>query len=100
MTVTTGTSALVTISAGNSFSQVAASNQYMSFVVSGATTLAAADARSSTATSPTGGYGTPLSRTFKVTGLTAGVNVFTAQYRVNGSTGTFENRDITVVGVA
>ncbi len=35
--------------------------------------------------------------TFLVTGLTAGSNTFTQQYKVNGGTGTFANRRLLVI---
>jgi hypothetical protein len=73
----------------------------MGFAVSGATTLAASDAQSLVA-GILGGGGAPRpdmqgSATYLVTGLTAGSNTFTAKYRVDGSTGTFANRNIIVI---
>jgi hypothetical protein len=45
-------------------------------------------------------YGQQLCRTFKITGLTAGSNVFTAKYKTDpGVTATFADRDITVVAL-
>lgn len=93
VTVITGTEVLVTLSAlvYNS----GANNTYMSFAVSGATTLAAADARCIVHANTSATLSCP-SRTFKLTGLTAGSNTFTAKYRVTGGTGSYENRDIVV----
>lgn len=96
VTVTTGTTALVTISATLTNSNGLLIS-LMSVAVSGATTLAAADANS---IQVLGGSAPSGSRTFKLSSLTAGDNTFTAKYRTNGaSTATFFNRDITVVGL-
>ena len=92
VTVTTGTKALVMINAeiygGAGFAQ------YMSFAVSGATTVAASD-NFSIGNSGTNQIGTGT--TFLVTGLTAGSNVFTVKYRVTAGTGVYQYRRITVV---
>ena len=94
VTVTTGTKALVTVSAYlvNSGTQ----RTFMSVTVSGATTLSASDTRS-LMTYITGGQELCMSFTVLLTGLTAGSNTFTAKYRVGFSTGTFYNRDISVI---
>jgi hypothetical protein len=100
VTLQTGTKALVTIcaTAQSSF------NNYMwiSFAVSSATTIAAADDNGSwfREFSAAGGMGGSISRTLLVTNLTAGSNKFTMKYR--GSTTnavSFMNRSITVVGI-
>lgn len=90
VTIATGTSALITLS-----SYITPSNQsWVSVAVSGATTTAASD---------TNGMGTYVSshvtRTFKMTGLTAGSNTFTMKYKSGGGTSTFLSRDITVVAL-
>lgn len=95
VTLETGDAAEVTIVAtiGNS----AGAHCYMSFAVSGATTLAASDLRAFFG--PVGNIVTLASRftaTYMVTGLTAGDNTFTAKYRVGTGTGTWENRTIFV----
>lgn len=92
VTVTTGTKALVVIN-GESFNSTTQASS-MSFAVSGATTIAAAN------DSALLNYGTAdmgASQVFLLTSLTAGSNVFTAKYKVNGGTGTFANRRITVI---
>ena len=38
-----------------------------------------------------------MSAGYIITGLTAGSNVFTAKYRVSANTGTFQNRNISVI---
>lgn len=93
VTVTTGTSALVTVGAQiqNSTANFTA---YMSWAVSGATTSAAVDAR---AAAVANANLILASRVFLMTGLTPGSNTFTAKYKVNGaSTGTFVDRNILV----
>jgi hypothetical protein len=74
---------------------------WMSFAVSGASTVAASDIRSLArehGTSSSTGY-IQASAVYVVTGLTNGSNTFTAKYRVSGTTGTdaFANRSIIVV---
>ena len=72
-------------------------NCHMSFAVSGATTLAASDARSISTTVS----GDVVSGYVFVTGLTAGSNVFTAQYEKSSSiTCTFTLRSLTVIPVS
>lgn len=95
VTLVTGTSALVTI---NSRMQHSTSGVvYAAVAVSGATTVAAADTASTFVTSSSAFMS---SRTFKMTGLTAGSNTFTMKYKiVVAGTGTFSDRDITVVGL-
>lgn len=72
---------------------------FMSFAVSGATTVAAADSvaiyltKQTSLSDPTAKFGA----SFLVTGLTAGNNTFTAKYRASAGTARFSRRDITVV---
>lgn len=75
---------------------------YISFGVTGATTITAIDDYGSWSRelSAGGGMSSSVSRTLIITGLTAGVNTFTAKYR--GSTANpidYYNRSITVVGI-
>lgn len=98
-TLVTGTTALVTMSHQGSNS-TAGQNNVISFSVSGATTLAAADAQNATQTAPATNYGMSLNRTQIITGLTAGTNTFTLNYRVTGGTGSVNARDLVVVGLA
>ena len=97
VTVTTLTTALVLLSA--SLDESGTDFIYMSFAVSGASTIAAVDARAAVTivAGPNSQHPTE-SAAFWVTGLTAGANTFTAKYRVGGaSTGTWANRNITVI---
>jgi hypothetical protein len=45
-------------------------------------------------------YGMSLNRAQVITGLTAGTNTFTLNYRVNAGTGSHNNRDLIVQGIA
>ncbi|HYY64340.1 MAG TPA: hypothetical protein VE688_06990 [Gaiellaceae bacterium] len=104
---TAGPAATVTIPAsGNALVIVTSSETnsgssggaFMSYAVSGATTVAAADARAFSFVN--GGNQAQTvqgSATFYVTGLTAGSNTFTAKYRATVGTATFANRSITVI---
>lgn len=96
VTITTGTKALVFISA-TMFNNTGAGNTgYMTVAVSGASTVAASDTNSTNGASPGTQFGVPIGRSIIFTGLTAGSNTFTAKYRVDGSTWFYFNRQITV----
>lgn len=92
VTVTTGTKALVTISCYSRNSGASAQNA--SFAVSGATTVAASD---TVGTFGTGTTNIWQSRTYLITGLTAGSNTFTMKYNTGGGTATFGRRHINVI---
>lgn len=95
VTVTTGTTALVVMTARLSIASV---NQaaLMGFAVSGATTIAAADASTIYVDSRGAADQTvQMSAIYQVT-LTAGSNVFTAKYRSTTGTATFVNRTLMV----
>lgn len=98
VSILTGTSALVTLSC-DAVNASAANSQRMAVAVSGATTLAAADANSILSVGATSAIAFSQARTFLVSGLTAGTNTFTAKYKTSAGTATFEARDITVVGI-
>lgn len=97
VTLSTGTSALITVSSSQWNS--GAGGSVMGIAVSGASTVTADDYRGNETGS---GITTVVScaRSTVITGLTAGTNTFTLQYRVGGGTGTFRNRAITVQGIA
>ena len=97
VTVTTGTKAFVIISS-YLYNSTDARAATMSFAVSGATTVAAAD-EVALEMNMTGVNKPParMSAGYIITGLTAGSNVFTAKYRVSANTGTFQNRNISVI---
>lgn len=100
VTIQTGTKALVTISAvaESSF------NNYMwiSFAVTGATSISAVDDNGShfREISAGGGMGGSISRTLIVSSLNAGNNTFTMKYRGTSTNAvSFRNRSLTVVGL-
>ncbi len=93
VTLTTGTKALVIITAFI-LNQSDGSQAQMSFAVSGATTQAASFARNLYTRF---NKGLQVSAAIPVTTLTAGSNTFTAKYATNGGTGEFENRSIIVI---
>lgn len=98
VTVDTGTKALVVVTFEGFSSTVAAWNR-MSYVVSGASSIAAADSRSAWFATPSGGGASVIGIGYH-TNLTAGSNTFTAKYRVSAGTGTFANRNIFVIPLA
>ncbi len=96
VTVTTGATALVFVSARIAQSTATAA-VYQSFAISGATTVAADD-RFGTEWQPEGANrNSRATSALMVTGLTPGSNVFTQQYRVSANTGTFSLRQISVL---
>lgn len=72
---------------------------YISFVMSGANTQAAADSFSLQYTTPPSGanFNGAFGATFLLSGLVAGVTTFKLKYKVNANTGTFSDRRIAVV---
>lgn len=101
VTLVTGTSALVSLTVHAAMSSTASAT-YTSVAVSGATTQAASDNWCLQNDSATGGYFVTMSRTFVITGLTAGTNTFTMNYRVSNTaqTGSFARRSLVVKGIA
>ncbi len=97
VTLVTGTTALVSMGCTHNQTTLAFNNLAVS--VSGATTIAASDPTTST-TGINNANTTSMVRTFVLTGLTAGTNTFTHNYKVQGSTGTFGRRDLVVQGIA
>lgn len=97
VTVTTGTTALVAIY--SSLQQTVGSGNVisMSYEVSGATTVAAGDTWAVAFTASATNASVRSGMTYLHTGLNAGSNTFTAKYRVNGGTGSYVNRRITVL---
>ena len=96
VTLTTGTKALVLITAkmGNTNS---GNSTRVAYAVSGATTIAASDdANLYEGGAISNGYYT-LSSSFYESGLTAGSNTFTLKFKVGGGTGNYEDRQLTVI---
>ena len=96
VTITTGTTALVTVSC-NAQNVTAGASVYMGFAVSGATTTAASDTYAAWYRNSTN-FQTQLSATFPVT-LTAGSNTFTSKFRVDAGTGIYLSRNISVIAL-
>ena len=95
VTMTTGTS--VTLWMSSMITKGSTGNtSYLSVAVSGSTTIAAADGNGTLyAMAIAGGWG-ELFRVVNITGLTAGSNTFTLNYKVDGGTWTLGNRGIAV----
>ena len=94
VTVNTGNTVIVILTALIDGAGSAGNYGFMSFGVSGATTLAPTDTRSLRSQR----YAYQVSATYLVTGLTAGSNTFTAKYRTVNNVN-FENRSIIVIPV-
>lgn len=90
VTIETGDSAEVNIGSWI-LQSTAGFTAFASFAVSGATTRAASDAE---AIGISNNAIVMAGRTVVVTGLTPGNNTFTMKYRVNGNTGTYQDRSI------
>jgi len=93
--VNTGTQAIVMIRGGLANSG-ASNTTFLAYDISGASTIAASDARSASIVNVGTANGNTVSGIFYQTGLTAGLNTFTLQHRVTGGTGTYINREIVV----
>ena len=74
-------------------------NSQMTFSVSGATTVAASDTNG-TLTTVQGSTGVTSYRSCIFTGLTAGTNTFTLNYKTSANTATCAHRNLVVCGVA
>ena len=97
VTLVTGTTALIDL-----FATAVDLNNYVwqSVSVSGATTLAANDDNAAQFYWFGVAAGISYGRRFIISGLTAGTNTFTMNYKVSGGTGSFEERAFTVKGIA
>ena len=95
VTLVTGTTALVHLRYRGS-PPPAGAQAYCSVAVSGAGTVAASDDNGLFTNTGLLGHG----HSFVLTGLTAGTNTFTIQYRVTGNSTAFEMRGIIVEGIA
>ena len=99
VSLVTGTQALVSLSVTFNPSTAPATCA-MSFNVSGATTLAAADAQGIPMNVQAATRDQPIARTFVITGLTAGTNTFTLNYKTSVGTLTASARSVVVKGIA
>ena len=100
VTLVTGTTAEIHFSFSGSVNTTAEFGQRMDFSVSGATTRAADNTSSIFCSSYTANANTNGSKSQIFTGLTAGTNTFTAEYRATAGTANFSNRQLLVRGVA
>lgn len=96
VTVTTGPTALVAISAVLT-NDGTANTSYVSFEVSGATTLSASNFSALRYRPAAAGVNIQMGRARLMTGLTAGSNTFSMRYQVDAGTGTFNARQIAVI---
>ena len=99
VTLSTGTTALVSLYAMG-YATVQGAGPYLSVAVSGASTIAASDNFSSRLDAPLANYSFQLAFTSVISGLTAGTNTFTLNYRTGSNTGGFILRTLTVKGIA
>ena len=101
VTLVTGTTALVSISALASNASIGG-GAILSVAVSGASTIAASTDNAAGYDNSTVSYFITIAHTFVFTGLTAGTNTFTLNYSLNnsGTTASFLRRRITVQGIA
>lgn len=97
VTATTGTAALVSISSKMTHSTNTA-EMFAAYAISGATTVASSDTNSiSLQPATAAGNSIRVSAVILHTGLTAGSNTFTMQYRVTAGTGSYDRRHLAVV---
>ena len=96
VSVTTGTAALVLITCAMS-NDTAGNSAFMAVDVSGASTVAATDNDALQHLSATAAASMRATRASWLTGLTAGVNVFTGKYKADGSTANFNFRQLVVI---
>ena len=98
VTVTTGTKALVSITAIWGNGGTSGLSPYVSFAVTGATTIAASDEYSGSAYAGALNVNMTLTRVIVLTGLTAGSNTFTLKFRDAASLNSyFFRRTISIV---
>jgi len=94
----TGTTARIDMTARND--GITAAGSYLTYSVSGATTVAASDANASVLSMHAGGLAFVHARSNIITGLTAGTNTFTLNYRTSVGTMTEVTRNLIVTGIA
>ena len=99
VTVTTGAKALVIVSFHGD-TAAASREAWMSYAVSGATTIAVTDTVAARLISGAGGrtFGR-MTRASLLTTLTPGANTFTAKYKAVGGSVNFDSRDLIVIPI-
>lgn len=95
VTVTSGSRAMVIISSFMS-NNTLGGNSFVAADVTGATTIAAADATALRAESGNANDNYQMTYVYYETALTPGSNVFTLRYRVTAGTATFDDRRLVV----
>ena len=95
ITVTTGTIAIIFFGCAM-LNTAASARTYMSYAVSGATTITESDVRSLNMDKGDAGF-TEFGYFDVATSLTGGSNVFTAKYRVDAGTGTYARRRFIII---
>jgi hypothetical protein len=95
VTITTGTKALVIVTSFSAPGTGALS--YVSFAVSGATTIAASDSVAQIVRDDSATGDSRNSAVTRLSTLTAGSNTFTTKYKTNNLTATFSDREIIVI---
>ena len=99
VTLTTGTSVIVWIQT-TMYRTTSGNSAYISVAVSGATTSAATDARSTNATEFGANGALSISTVVYITGLTPGSNTFTMKYKIDGGAAyNYYNRNIAVLAL-
>lgn len=94
VTVTVNASGLLLVGVGCKTNSNAQGEDYMSYAMSGANTIAAADTYAYEAVSFVAGAANRGSKVYLHSGLTPGSTTVTAKYRTNTSTGNFSDRQI------
>jgi len=100
VTIVTGTTAAIQLSGTMAHSGGLSTQMVLSISVSGATTIAAGTNNGCSINSTGIGYNQTLARSFILSGLTAGTNVFTLSYGAQAGTQTWSSRNLTVQGIA
>jgi hypothetical protein len=95
VTITTGTKALVIMT--SKIANTGNNRTLAAFAVSGASTIAANDVMALKLVEPLVNDEFTVGSSFFISTLTAGSNTFTMKFRVSGNTGTFLDRQITVI---
>jgi hypothetical protein len=98
VTLTTGTKALVIITSRANAG--GAETAYMSYAVSGATTIAASDEQAAITRTPVTSTDRYRYSLASIPTLTAGSNTFTAKYRSSAGNSAFQDRNIFVMNLA
>lgn len=98
VTATTGDKALV-LYAAQFNNSVAGNSSFVSWAVSGSSTVAAGDATSLNLDAAANFQDMRASDLRRVTGLNSGSNTFTMKYRVSAGTGAYQRRHLIIIGL-